>query len=77
MSTETAALEELGLRPGASEAEIKAAWRKLVSRWHPDRNASRAAVEKMQRINQAFELLRGAGAAAAPVRPAEPAAPAA
>lgn len=77
MSTETAAFEELGLRPGASDAEIKAAWRKLASRWHPDRNASRAAVEKMQRINQAFELLRGAmqppAAAAPPTRPPAPA----
>lgn len=74
MSTETAAFQELGLRPGASDAEIKAAWRKLVSRWHPDRNASRAAVEKMQRINQAFELLRG-GYAGAPAVPPEPPAP--
>lgn len=57
MSNDTA-YRELGLAPGASEAEIKAAWRRLVSRWHPDRNGSRAAVEKMQRINQAFELLR-------------------
>lgn len=75
MSTETAAFQELGLRPGASDAEIKAAWRKLVSRWHPDRNASRAAVEKMQRINQAFELLRGAGAPGAAASSPPPAAP--
>jgi molecular chaperone DnaJ len=62
LSTETA-YQELGLAPGASDAEVKAAWRRLVSRWHPDRNASRAAVEKMQRINQAFELLRDAAGA--------------
>lgn len=77
MSTETA-FRELGLQPGASEAEIKAAWRRLVSRWHPDRNASQAAVEKMQRINQAFELLQAATVAAqspAPARPAPPAPP--
>lgn len=67
MSIDTA-YRELGLAPGASEAEIKAAWRKLVSRWHPDRNDSRAAVEKMQRINQAFEALR-AGLEASPVVP--------
>lgn len=74
LSTETA-FEELGLRLGASDAEIKAAWRRLVSRWHPDRNASRAAVEKMQRINQAFELLRAAGVAGADACPAAPATP--
>ena len=59
---------ELGLRPGASESEVKAAWRKLVSQWHPDRNDSASAVAKMQRINQAFEAIRlaafGDGAAA-------------
>lgn len=60
MSTENA-YAELGLRPGASEAEVKAAWRRLVSLWHPDRNASRNAVEKMQRINEALEVLCGAG----------------
>lgn len=70
MSTDTA-FRELGLQPGASEAEIKAAWRRLVSRWHPDRNASQAAVEKMQRINQAFELLQAA-AAGAPTPPERP-----
>lgn len=75
MSTETA-FRELGLQPGASEAEIKAAWRRLVSRWHPDRNASQAAVEKMQRINQAFELLQAAAAGAEePAAPAQSASP--
>ncbi|MEF7617181.1 DnaJ C-terminal domain-containing protein [Aquincola sp. MAHUQ-54] len=81
MSTEIA-YQELGLAPGASEAEVKAAWRRLVSRWHPDRNDSRAAVEKMQRINQAFELLRDVAGIGAPRQasgsgapPASPAAP--
>ncbi len=57
------AYAELGLRPGASEAEVKAAWRRLASLWHPDRNRSRGAIEKMQRINQAFEVLSRAGPA--------------
>lgn len=55
------AYAELGLRPGASEIEVKAAWRRLASLWHPDRNPSLDAVEKMQRINEAFELLSRAG----------------
>lgn len=60
MSTDNA-YAELGLQPGASETEVKAAWRRLASLWHPDRNPSRSAVEKMQRINEAFEVLSRAG----------------
>ena len=52
---------ELGLTPGASEPEIKAAWRRLASQWHPDRNPSADAAGRMQRINRAFEVLREAG----------------
>ncbi len=55
------AYAELGLAPGASEPEVKAAWRRLASQWHPDRNHSAAAAGRMQRINQAFEALRRAG----------------
>jgi molecular chaperone DnaJ len=53
-----AAYAELGLAPGASEHEVKAAWRRLVSQWHPDRNATRQAVDRMQRINRAYEHIR-------------------
>ena len=48
----------LGVLPGASESEVKAAWRRLVSRWHPDRNRSADAAALMQRINRAYECLR-------------------
>lgn len=54
------AYAELGLRPGASESEVRAAWRRLVSRWHPDRNTSADAVDLMQRINGAYERIRDA-----------------
>ena len=67
------AYAELGLKPGASEAEVKAAWRRLVSQWHPDRNPGAGAVARMQRINQAFEALRGSGPAMR--REPEPASP--
>ena len=49
---------ELGVSPGASESEVKAAWRRLVSRWHPDRNASADAAALMQRINRAYDRIR-------------------
>jgi molecular chaperone DnaJ len=55
------AFAELGLSPDATEPEVKAAWRRLVSQWHPDRNASATAVAKMQRINRAVEAIRRAG----------------
>jgi molecular chaperone DnaJ len=55
------AFAELGLSPGATALEIKSAWRRLVSKWHPDRNDSAAAVAKMQRINRAFKAIRQLG----------------
>lgn len=69
------AYAELGLAPGASEPEVKAAWRRLASQWHPDRNRSAGAAGRMQRINLAFEALREAGfpeepGETAPVEPA-------
>ena len=51
---------ELGLTPGSSDAEVKVAWRRLSARWHPDRNNSPHALRKIQRINQALEMIRNA-----------------
>ncbi|MEJ8845638.1 DnaJ C-terminal domain-containing protein [Variovorax rhizosphaerae] len=60
------AFAELGLAPDATDSEVKAAWRRLVSQWHPDRNSSADAVARMQRINRAFEEIRNAGPRTAP-----------
>ncbi len=60
MSTDYA-FAELGLDASASEPEVRAAWRRLASHWHPDRNASHDALARMQRINRAFEDIRRAG----------------
>lgn len=54
------AYAELGLPPGADLAQAKAAWRNLVSRWHPDRNGHADASARMQRINRALEQIRRA-----------------
>ncbi len=56
---------EFGLAPGASIAEIKSTYRKLVKKYHPDKVAHlgeefrKKAEEKMKRINQAYILLGG------------------
>ena len=49
---------ELGLTPESSDAEVKAAWRRMAARWHPDRNSSPHALRKIQRINRALEEIR-------------------
>jgi len=55
------AFEILGLRPGASPARVKKAFRDLAKQYHPDRNprekAPAARLERMQQINQAFHFL--------------------
>ena len=47
--------ETLGINPNASEAQIKAAYRKLVKKYHPDTGGD---TKKIIFINAAWELLR-------------------
>lgn len=53
--------EVLGVREGASEAEIKKAYRKLVKEYHPDQYRdnplSKLAEDKLAEINQAYDFL--------------------
>ena len=49
--------ELLGLKKGASDAEIKAAYRKQALQWHPDRNKAPDASTKFKEINKAYEVL--------------------
>jgi molecular chaperone DnaJ len=44
---------------GASEDEVKAAYRKLAMRYHPDRNnGAKEAEEKFKEITEAYDVLR-------------------
>ena len=48
----------LGVKRGASPAEIKNAFRRMVFQYHPDRNPNdRAAAEKLKRVLEAYGVL--------------------
>ncbi|MFN8667243.1 MAG: DnaJ domain-containing protein [Gemmatimonadaceae bacterium] len=51
----------LGVARGASDDEIKQAYRRLATKWHPDRNGgSKEAEEKFKEITEAYDVLRDA-----------------
>ena len=49
----------LGLEPGASQEEIKKAYRKMAMKFHPDVNSSPNAKQKFTQILEAYEYLTG------------------
>jgi DnaJ family protein B protein 4 len=53
--------EVLGVSNDANESEIKKAYRSLSLKYHPDRNPSEEAKEKIQEINEAYEYLGDEG----------------
>lgn len=53
--------QTLGVDRNATEQEIKAAYRKLARKWHPDLHygkEKREAEEKFKQINEAYEVLK-------------------
>ncbi len=64
----SSAYEALGVTPDATDAEIKRAYRKLISENHPDKLASRGlpesmravAEERSREINKAYDLIKDA-----------------
>jgi len=47
----------LGLSPGASEADIKKAYKKLAIQYHPDKNKDPGATETFKKISEAYQIL--------------------
>ncbi|HOX20526.1 MAG TPA: molecular chaperone DnaJ [Gemmatimonadales bacterium] len=48
----------LGVERGATEADIKKAYRKLAMELHPDRNSSHDAESRFKEVTEAYEVLR-------------------
>lgn len=54
--------EVLGIAQGASDDDVKKAYRKLALEWHPDRHAGdKDAEEKFKEINAAYQVLSDVG----------------
>jgi curved DNA-binding protein len=53
--------ELLGIERSATDKEVKAAYRKMARKWHPDlhpANEKKEAEDKFKRINEAYEVLK-------------------
>lgn len=50
--------EALGVKPEASDAEIKSAYRRLARKYHPDVSKEADAEDKFKAVNEAYEALR-------------------
>src|SRR5687768_14031551 len=50
--------ETLGVEPGAGEAEIKTAYRRLARKYHPDVSKEKGAEDRFKAVNEAYEVLR-------------------
>ena len=50
----------LGVKPDATDAEIKRSYRKLARKYHPDVSKEVGAEEKIKDVNEAYEALKDA-----------------
>ena len=60
MVKDTKLYDILGVQPIATENELKKAYRKLVLKFHPDKNPGEDAAQKFREITTAFEILSDA-----------------
>src|SRR3982075_2380895 len=59
MSTKRCYYETLEVERSADEPKLKAAFRKLAMKWHPDKNPGDASSEvRFKEINEAYEVLK-------------------
>ena len=69
--------EALGIRRGATQDEIRAAYKRQVARYHPDKHKGNPledlAAAKLLEINRAYEVLTDAGESAPSRGASEPA----
>jgi molecular chaperone DnaJ len=57
MATDRDLYAVLGVERGASDAEVKRAFRRLAQQWHPDVNQDPAAQARFKEINEAYQIL--------------------
>ena len=59
MTTKRDYYEVLGIAKSATPSEIKAAYRKMALKWHPDRNPDKKeeAESKFKEVNEAYQVL--------------------
>ncbi len=57
MATSKDFYQLLGLSKGASDAEIKSAYRKLARQYHPDVNKTPEAAAKFKEVSEAYQVL--------------------
>lgn len=50
--------DTLGVKAGATDAEIKSAYRRLARKYHPDVSKESGAEDKFKAVNEAYEALR-------------------